>query len=255
MRAAVLSVLLALPGMALGPAQLSAADNDYPVGQARFGAFLIPVPLDVQAADDLVPGQGMLVVATRPGGTAASLGLQAGDVVTQLNGTPINHWGDVRAVVRGVQAGDTAQVQVATSDGATSQLNGAFQPRQPGRWFPNGGQFPGQPGAPGGPGGPPMFTSPAAQMAQLLAQQQTLGDLGQTMAALRAAYAASDAETAAETTRRVAEARLHPWAIEVAIDAPTPGPVAAVPVAAAAAGAPKTPSAVTWAVEIAIGNP
>src|ERR1700744_4183189 len=106
MRALALSVLVALaPHLASGPhlaAVLSAADNDYPVGAARFGAFLVPVPLDVQAADDLVPGQGMLVVATRPGGTAASLGLQSGDVVTNLNGTAINHWGDVRAVVRGV---------------------------------------------------------------------------------------------------------------------------------------------------------
>jgi membrane-associated protease RseP (regulator of RpoE activity) len=241
MRAAapILALLLALPGF------LPGADDEYPVGRARFGAFLVPVPLDVQAVDDLLPGQGMMVVATRPGGTAATLGLQAGDVVTALNGTPINHWGDVRSVVRGVQAGDSAQVQVATSGGGTAQLNGTFQPRQPGRWWPGGpppGPLPGM-----GDMAPPA--SAADQMRDILAEQNTLGDLGQAITALRATL---DTSTDGGAPDRKQAAT--PWAVEVAIDAPPAGPAADAP-PPAAPPAPVSDPGLSWAVEIAVGNP
>jgi hypothetical protein len=216
------------------------ADDEYPVGRARFGAFLVPVPLDVQAADDLVPGEGMMVVATRPGGTAATLGLQPGDVITALNQTPVQNRGDVRSVVRAVLPGDPAQVQVATTGGGTTTLSGTFQPRQPGRWWPGAGGGP-APGDPANPWAPPL--TPAEQKAQILAQQETLADLAQSLAALRLAL--SGAPTPGSRA----------WAVEVAIAAPElaggpPSGTVVTPTAApVAAGAP------AWALAIAVTTP
>jgi hypothetical protein len=109
------------------------------------------------------------------------------------------------------------------------------------------------PGGPPGPGFAALRQTPNDQMAQLLVQAQTLGDLGQSMVALRAAYAASDAEEA----QQVADLRSHPWAIEVAVDSVPGAPLAASDLAANPTSPAPTPAAapVTWAVEIAIGNP
>jgi hypothetical protein len=124
-----------------------ATDGYDEVGRAGFGAFIVPVPLSVQAERGLQPGQGGLVVGIRPGSTADQLGLRPGEVVLTINDRPVSNRGDVRTVVRGSQPGDAVAVDVMSDRGART-ATGEFvarQPRPPGGWqgwFP-AGQDPG----------------------------------------------------------------------------------------------------------------
>ncbi|MEK7415192.1 MAG: PDZ domain-containing protein [Planctomycetota bacterium] len=112
-----------------------AADDEYATGRAGWGAFIIPVPLSVQADRGLVPGEGVLVLRVRPGGTADGLGVQPGDVVLDLNGQAVANWRNVRTIVRSSSAGDQLQAKIISDNGITKALSGEFKPRQPRRFF------------------------------------------------------------------------------------------------------------------------
>jgi hypothetical protein len=172
------------------PALVRAADDEYAIGRTRLGAFTIPVPLDVQAANDLTPGEGRLVVFVRPGGTADTMGLHPGDVLLTLNDAPISTWRDIRDVVSSVQPGDAAHALVSTAQGS-AQRDGTFQPRQPRP--PGMPWFGGQPGwGAGGAPAPPM--SAQEQIEAVLLQQQALADARAAVAALREAWMDDDAD-------------------------------------------------------------
>ncbi len=119
-----LSGLACLAGLACGA-------DDYGFGKTGFGAWLVPVPLDQQAAQDLEPGQGMLVVGVRPGGTASSLGLAPGDVLLSLDGSDVSNRQSIRSVLQTVQPGDSAQAVVQQADGSVVQDSGTFVARRP----------------------------------------------------------------------------------------------------------------------------
>jgi len=161
-------------GLGLGAVPTLHAD-DYDFGRAGFGAWTVPVPLDVQAEQDLVPGQGVLVVFVRPGGTASSMGVQAGDVLTSLDNTPVANRHDIREVIGAVQPGDAATAAVIQPDGTQATLSGTFQER-PNRWGGAGGFGANAAAPPGaGAGGPPPGFDPQAELMEqrheLLAEQ------------------------------------------------------------------------------------
>ena len=181
-------------GLASGVGATLAAD-DYDFGRAGFGAWTVPVPLDVQAAQDLVPGQGVLVVFVRPGGTASSMGVQPGDVLTSLDNTPVANRHDIREVLGSVQPGDAASVAVIQPDGTQATLTGTFQAR-PNRW-PGAGGFGQGPGA----GGPPPGVDPQAELMEqrheLLAEQIAMNTIQGLLDELHARLAAEPWPTGA----------------------------------------------------------
>lgn len=164
-----------------------AEEEGYQQGRAGFGAWGIPVPLSVQAELGLQPGEGMFVLRVRAGGTAQSLGIQPGNVVTAINGTPISRHRDIRNYMSTVAPGDSAKVTVVDRNAVATVKDGEFKERRP-RRFVNWGGMPNA--AWRNDWRQDMFLSPdaliARQYAELFAEQSTLDQLETTLAALRA---------------------------------------------------------------------
>jgi len=158
-------------------ANAQAADDYEEPGRAGWGAFAAPPPLSVQAAHDLMPGQGLVVLHVRPGGTADSLGVAPGDIVMSLNGQPVSTRRELRAIVRQAEAGDVVRVAVKRgTSSSTSTLRGEFQARLP----RPAGPPPWAGLAPWGMGPPPEMDgswpppTAAEQREQLLAERDAL---------------------------------------------------------------------------------
>jgi len=107
-------------------ANAQAADDYEEPGRAGWGAFAAPPPLSVQAAHDLMPGQGLVVLHVRPGGTADSLGVAPGDIVMSLNGQPVSTRRELRAIVRQAEAGDAVRVAVKSPN---AKILGTIRPK------------------------------------------------------------------------------------------------------------------------------
>ncbi len=243
--------LVLVGAFAIGlPCAVTAADDDeYRFGHSRFGAFVIPVPLELQAEHNLVPGQGVLVVATRPGGTAETMGIHPGDVILTLNDTPLASRQDVRGVVRSVQPGDAAAATIAGSDGAGETLTGAFKPRQP--WVPHSQWSRMEV--------PPDWwadarATPAEQIAELLAQSRALDDARRALADLAAAtelvgQAASGAAESGDVPHEAPWALVHAFVGPGATQAPAPLQVESP----AIAPVDQQPDEPAWRLIISIG--
>ncbi|HSJ23546.1 MAG TPA: trypsin-like peptidase domain-containing protein [Longimicrobiales bacterium] len=54
--------------------------------------------------------QGVLIASVEPGGPAAAAGLRPEDIITEVNGTPVNSGGDLRRLLRGTQPGTRLEV-------------------------------------------------------------------------------------------------------------------------------------------------
>ncbi len=169
-------------------AGLHAADDYDEPGRAGWGAFAVPPSLAMQAAKDLVPGQGLVVMAVRPGGTADVLGIDPGDVILELNGQPVASRRELRSIVRQAEAGDAVRVTVSRSNGQ-STLRGAFQLRQPRPsgpppWLAFAGMAAMAGGIPPAMGGEWPPQSAAEQREQLLAEQSAMGMAAAELAAV-----------------------------------------------------------------------
>jgi hypothetical protein len=194
----LLLVIAALAGAAA--VDVPVRDDDYDTTQqrTRLGTRTIPVPLRVQADLGLEPGQGMLVVMVRPGGTADHLGIRPGDVVTTIDGRPIASRADIRTAVRAAQAGDEVNVRVLPTTGDGGERVGTWQPRPPRTgpppWagMPPAWAMPGQPGGPWAGPGPAGWmederTVRSEQLAQLAAERRTVAQARRELDAARAA--------------------------------------------------------------------
>jgi S1-C subfamily serine protease len=52
----------------------------------------------------------VILQEVQPNSPAAAAGLRANDMITQVNGTPIRHGGDLRRVLRGTRPGATIRI-------------------------------------------------------------------------------------------------------------------------------------------------
>ena len=79
------------------------------------------------------PGQsdsGAAVGEVAPGGTAAVLGLQTGDVITWMNGAAVNSTDDMVARIRALRVGETVTVRVRRGNQIV-ELSGVAQAGTP----------------------------------------------------------------------------------------------------------------------------
>ncbi|MBA2481908.1 MAG: PDZ domain-containing protein [Planctomycetes bacterium] len=127
--AAILAAIVCTPAASFAVAVADGDGEGYEHSLSRLGAWGRPVPLEVQAQVGLVPGQGLLIGHVRPGSPAADMGLKPGDVLVQLNGTPIASRLDLRTEVLSHHPGDPAIVTLARPGGGTDTLTGEFGTR------------------------------------------------------------------------------------------------------------------------------
>lgn len=85
----------------------------------RLGIYCSPVPEGRAGID---AGRGLLVTSTEDGSLARLLGIQAGDVVVEVNGTPIVATGDVRKVLSERASGAGISVVVVDEHGERRTL-------------------------------------------------------------------------------------------------------------------------------------
>jgi hypothetical protein len=223
-------------------------DDDYAaLGRAGFGAFLVPVPLEIQADLDLQPGQALMAVRVRPNSTAAGMGVQPGDVVLELNGQPIQSRRDLRMVIGTVSPGQDAMLVKAELDGRTAEVTGTFQER-PQRRGP-GGQSPRPAGT--GQRRPNMPRWPSEE-AVADAQWQRLADEAERYRELAAQIARLNSRW------QQLEAAAPPWRMVFACDAPVQvqggeeaAPLASEPIETVAAPATTPP----WRFQAAVALP
>jgi serine protease Do len=85
-------------------------------------AYIGVVPADVtpeMAAQFGLPVQrGIILRGVGRGTPAAAAGLQVADIITQINGAPINSSGDLRRFLRAAQSGSTATLTLLRPDNA-----------------------------------------------------------------------------------------------------------------------------------------
>ncbi|MFM2090916.1 MAG: hypothetical protein RLZZ127_1405 [Planctomycetota bacterium] len=131
----------ALPLLIL-PACLAAAavDTDYepapnpnpqpqvqdPTAPPMLGIEMSPPPGRVLEREGLAPDQGVLVREVFPGSAAAEMGVQPGDVIIGVSGSPISSMTSLRNEVGSHQPGDGVQVEVSRN-GARMRLNGTLR--------------------------------------------------------------------------------------------------------------------------------
>lgn len=121
MRPLFLSVLILATGLPL------TAQDEYPESTALLGVRLRPVPLNVLTSVGLSPGAGTMVTRVWPGSAADQIGLQPGDVILNVNGTPIDSRRDVRRTVIEHNAGDDVSISIRRPGStSTRTLNGQF---------------------------------------------------------------------------------------------------------------------------------
>ncbi len=125
----LLSVFIwtALTGVA-ALAGLVGADS-YQSGDQRpmLGVEMSPVPITVQNEQGLSGDQGILVREVFPGTAAAGAGVQAGDVITSINGTPITSMTDLRNIVSSHEVGDAVDL-VVRRGGVDMNMASSFEP-------------------------------------------------------------------------------------------------------------------------------
>jgi len=98
-----------------------------PVAPPMLGIEMSPVPTNVQEQDGLTPHQGVYVQNTFNNTAAASMGVQPGDVVLQVNGSPIGSMSDLRNEIGMNAVGDPVDV-VVQRGGQQLAMNAPLQP-------------------------------------------------------------------------------------------------------------------------------
>jgi len=86
----------------------------------RLGIFCTPVDAEKSAELGLAAGEGLRVDSVQPGTIASILGLRAGDVVVEVNGTTIRSSEDVKQVLANRAEGAEVRVVVVGSEGRRS---------------------------------------------------------------------------------------------------------------------------------------
>jgi membrane-associated protease RseP (regulator of RpoE activity) len=91
------------------------------------GVQMTPVPISVQEQQGLTPNLGVYVQSVYGNTAAQTMGLQPGDVITNINGAPIGSMTDLRNEVSLNQVGDPVEVTIMRN-GQEQETIGQFQP-------------------------------------------------------------------------------------------------------------------------------
>jgi len=239
LRVSTLSALCA--GAALAAASSDGDGGDYqstisaPVAPPMLGIEMSPVPTNVQEQDGLNPHQGVYVQNTFNNTAAASMGVQPGDVVLQVNGSPIGSMSDLRNEIGMNAVGDPVDV-VVQRGGQQLAMNAPLQP------WPSDI--------------PKERLDPAAeqrfrdwQADRQKQDQEQLDALSQDAADLAATLPGKSALS--PTAQELADELdgLRAWVLSYSIPQPVPGPGDAAPVVAALSPSPAAsgdPSKPAW---------
>jgi S1-C subfamily serine protease len=81
-----------------------------PASHGAVGAPAAPAWLGVDTTD-LLGANGAMVVNVSPGSPAAAAGLEPGDVITQINGRPVQTAADLESILASMNAGDRVEIQ------------------------------------------------------------------------------------------------------------------------------------------------
>ncbi|MBC7373263.1 MAG: trypsin-like peptidase domain-containing protein [Frankiales bacterium] len=100
--------------IAIGPAEpvLRQLEQGQSIAQPYLGVETTTVTPQVQARYGLTAGTGALVVSVQPGSPAEAVGLQAGDVVTAVAGTPVTTSDGLGALLGGHRPGEHLRLAV-----------------------------------------------------------------------------------------------------------------------------------------------
>lgn len=115
-----LSVTLGtMPNEPQAKAEAETGSSAVPMDEQKLGLALVPA--------DQVPGtdeKGVVIVAVDPNGPAAEQGLQAGDVILEVDGDPVSKPSDVSSDVASLRKGGAhaALMRIHTSGGATQYV-------------------------------------------------------------------------------------------------------------------------------------
>lgn len=128
-----------LSGGVLGGLTFSAAsrrsgepvDPPAAVDRAWIGITYMPVTQAVAASHNLAVTKGALIVAITPNGPAARSGLREDDVITAVDGRPIDETSSLMELIEGKKPGDT--VKIAFVRDGSSQTNDLVVGRLPTR--------------------------------------------------------------------------------------------------------------------------
>ena len=92
--------------------QLIASGHVTHTGRASLGVGVVTVDASVAAQNNLSVDHGVLIVSTTPNGPAATAGLKAGDVILQINNTPVTNVQALEDILLSKNPGDTVAVTV-----------------------------------------------------------------------------------------------------------------------------------------------
>lgn len=115
--------------------------------RGRIGVQIAPVTKEVAEAIGLGKPAGALVQSVEAGGPADKAGVEAGDIITRVDGKVVEKSGDLPRIVGGTRPGSKATLQIFRR-GSTKELSvtvGEFEPDRPTRRAqaePGGGSAP-----------------------------------------------------------------------------------------------------------------
>lgn len=82
------------------------------VSRGRLGVYIQPMDKDTAQSFGLDSAKGALISSVEPNGPADKAGLQAGDIITQVNGSDIAESGELPRVIGDSRPGDTVKLKV-----------------------------------------------------------------------------------------------------------------------------------------------
>jgi membrane-associated protease RseP (regulator of RpoE activity) len=127
MRIALVTTMLLLGSVSAMAAQNGYQTVNNPENRPMLGVQMTPVPLSVQEQQGLAPSQGVYVQSIYDNTAAQTMGLQPGDVITNINGAPISSMSDLRNEVSLNQVGDPVEVTIMRGGQEVGTI-GQFQP-------------------------------------------------------------------------------------------------------------------------------
>ncbi len=92
--------------------QLIATGHVTHTGRASLGVSVVTVDASVAAQNNLSVDHGVLIASTTPNGPAATAGLRAGDVIVQIDNTPVTSVQSMGDVLLSKSPGDTVAVTI-----------------------------------------------------------------------------------------------------------------------------------------------